>query len=113
MFAAVMIILIAAFWLYHGERHLPGRRAVPEIAGDASMDNAAAAAPLVLEVPANTPTDTEIYIVLEGDTLWSISMRFTGSPYNYPRIAGENRIADADLIFPGQKIRLIKKQAGR
>jgi nucleoid-associated protein YgaU len=49
-----------------------------------------------------------VYVVQKGDTLWSISQRFTGSPYNYPRIAGENRIAEPDLIFPGQRIRLLK-----
>jgi nucleoid-associated protein YgaU len=47
-------------------------------------------------------------VVKKDDTLWNISERFTGNPFNYPRIAGENRIADPDLIFPGQRIRLIK-----
>jgi purine-binding chemotaxis protein CheW len=65
-------------------------------------------APLELDIPANKPVDIDVYVVQEGDTLWSISQRFTGSPYNYPRIAGENRIAEPDLIFPGQRIRLIK-----
>lgn len=65
--------------------------------------------PLVLDVPASKPTDIDIYVVVKGDTLWSISERFTGNPFNYPRIAGENRIANPDLIFPGQKIRLVKK----
>ena len=64
--------------------------------------------PLVLEVPADRPVNIDVYLVVEGDTLWSISKRFTGNPLNYPRIAGENRIADPDLIFPGQKIRLKK-----
>jgi len=66
-------------------------------------------APLVLEIPASRPVDIEVYVVKEGDTLWDISKRFTGNPFNYPRIAGENRIADPDLIFPGQRIRLKKK----
>jgi chemotaxis signal transduction protein/nucleoid-associated protein YgaU len=65
-------------------------------------------APLELDIPANMPVGTEVYVVQEGDTLWSISEHFTGNPYNYPRIAGENRIANPDLIFPGQRIRLIK-----
>lgn len=65
-------------------------------------------APLELDVPANKPVDIDEYVVQEGDTLWGISQRFTGSPYNYPRMAGENRIAEPDLIFPGQRIRLIK-----
>ncbi len=64
---------------------------------------------LELDIPKNLPVSTELYIVVRGDTLWSISERFTGNPFNYPRIAGENRIADPDLIFPGQKIRLVKK----
>lgn len=52
--------------------------------------------------------DLDEYVVAQGDTLWSISLRFTGSPFNYPRIAGQNRIADPDLIFPGQRIKFIK-----
>ena len=65
-------------------------------------------APLELNIPANMPVDIEIYVVKEGDTLWDISAHFTGNPFNYPRIAGENKIANPDLIFPGQRIRLIK-----
>ena len=65
-------------------------------------------APLELDIPKNKPTDIDVYVVQRGDTLWSISEHFTGTPFNYPRIAGENRIADPDLIFPGQRIRLIK-----
>lgn len=65
--------------------------------------------PLVLDIPKNLPLSAEVYIVVKGDTLWIISERFTGSPFNYPRIAGENRIANPDLIYPGQKIRLLKK----
>lgn len=64
--------------------------------------------PLVLEIPESRPTHIDVYVVIQGDTLWSISERFTGNPFNYPRIAGENRIANPDLIFPGQKIRLKK-----
>lgn len=67
-------------------------------------------APLELDVAANVPVESEIYAVKEGDTLWSISERFTGDPFNYPRIAGENRLADPDLIFPGQRIKLNKSR---
>ena len=65
--------------------------------------------PLVLEIPRDRPVQIDVYVVVKDDTLWSISERFTGNPFNYPRIAGENRIADPDLIFPGQRIRLKKK----
>ncbi|HEY0664500.1 MAG TPA: chemotaxis protein CheW [Gallionella sp.] len=67
------------------------------------------AGPLVLEVPANVPIEAELYVVKRGDTLWSIAQRLTGNPYNYPRIAGSNAIANPDLIFPGQQIRLVKR----
>ena len=64
---------------------------------------------LELVIPKDMPkVDINEYVVVQGDTLWSISKRFTGNPFNYPRIAGENRIANPDLVFPGQKVRLIK-----
>lgn len=63
---------------------------------------------LELDIPKNMTVDIDVYVVKKGDTLWSISERYTGTPFNYPRIAGENRIADPDLIFPGQRIRLNK-----
>ncbi len=66
--------------------------------------------PLVLEIPAAKPVTMDVYVVVKGDTLWGISERFTGNPFNYPRIAGENKIADPDLIFPGQKVYLRHKQ---
>ncbi len=65
---------------------------------------------LELDVPAEVPVEIDVYTVVKGDTLWDISERFTGSPWNFPRIAGENTIANPDLIFPGQRIRLIKKK---
>lgn len=67
---------------------------------------------LTLEVPAGSPIESGVYIVRPGDTLWDISGRFTGKPTNYPRIAGDNRIANPDLIYPDQKIRL-KKADGK
>jgi len=65
--------------------------------------------PLVLDIPANRQVDIDVYVVVEGDTLWGIAERFTGDPLNYPRLAGENRIADPDLIYPDQKVRLVRK----
>lgn len=48
----------------------------------------------------------DVYVVKPGDTLWDISKHYTGDPYNYPRIGGDNSISDYDLIYPGQRIRL-------
>jgi purine-binding chemotaxis protein CheW len=67
-------------------------------------------APLVLEVPSNVTVEGGAYVVKRGDTLWSISKRLTGTPFNYPRIAGENKIANPDLIYPKQKISIKKKE---
>jgi nucleoid-associated protein YgaU len=52
------------------------------------------------------PLEADLYIVKKGDTLWAISKRFTGNPFNYPRVARDNKIANPDLIFPDQKIHL-------
>jgi chemotaxis signal transduction protein/nucleoid-associated protein YgaU len=64
-------------------------------------------APLFLDVPPSMPApDVIVYVVVKGDTLWGISERFTGDPFNYPRVAKDNSIATPDLIFPGQRIKL-------
>ena len=69
------------------------------------------AAPLVLNVPTSMPKpETVVYVVVKGDTLWGISKRFTGNPFNYPRVAKDNSIATPDLIFPGQKIQLVQEK---
>jgi len=51
---------------------------------------------------------TQYYIVKAGDTLSAIAKQFYGDASKYPRIFDANRevIKDADLIFPGQKIRI-------
>jgi nucleoid-associated protein YgaU len=50
----------------------------------------------------------EFYVIQKGDTLSAIAKRFYGDANAYPRIFEANRevIKDADLIFPGQKIRI-------
>lgn len=65
--------------------------------------------PLIVTVSDNIPLSTRVYTVKEGDTLWSISKRFTGTPYNYPSVANENDIANPDLIYPEQAI-LLKRE---
>ena len=50
----------------------------------------------------------EYYIIQKGDTLSAIAKRYYGKANDYPRIFEANRevIKDADLIYPGQKIRI-------
>ncbi len=61
---------------------------------------------LTIIVPRNIPLKSQTYTVVRGDTLWHISKRFTGNPYNYPFVARENKIPNPDLIYPKQKIYL-------
>ncbi|MBN1142067.1 MAG: peptidoglycan-binding protein LysM [Deltaproteobacteria bacterium] len=50
----------------------------------------------------------EFYIIKKGDTLSAIAKKFYGKAHEYPRIFEANRevIKDANLIYPGQKIRI-------
>jgi chemotaxis signal transduction protein/nucleoid-associated protein YgaU len=76
---------------------------------ETKAEGPATEAPLVLKVAPHVPIPgPTVYIVVHGDTLWAISERFTGDPFNYPRVARDNSIATPDLIFPGQKILLTK-----
>lgn len=49
---------------------------------------------------------SKIYKVKKGDTLWDISERYTGNPFNYPMIASDNEIKNPHFILPGQRILL-------
>lgn len=106
--AAAVIAAIAFLLLSGGPPHQEDQQtpAPPPPLPKAEISREPEAA-LVLKVPASRPVPEQvIYIVVRGDTLWDISRRFTGDPFNYPRVARDNRIATPDLIFPGQTIRL-------
>lgn len=61
----------------------------------------------VLKTPAGAEK-VEYYIIKKGDTLSAIAKQFYGKASAYPRIFEANRevIRDANLIYPGQKIRI-------
>jgi LysM repeat protein len=50
--------------------------------------------------------DLSTYTVAAGDTLSQISVRFCGTAADYPSLAAASSIANPDLIYPGQDIRL-------
>jgi len=53
---------------------------------------------------------TQYYLIKSGDTLSAIAKQFYGDANKYQAIFDANRevIKDANLIFPGQKIRIPK-----
>jgi len=55
-------------------------------------------------------SDVEYYTIESGDTLGAIALRFLGNAMDYPKIFEANRevIKDPDLIYPGQKIRILR-----
>lgn len=50
----------------------------------------------------------EQYVVETGDTLWNISERLFGSPFEYAQIAELNRLSDPNHILPGTVLLLPK-----
>jgi nucleoid-associated protein YgaU len=52
--------------------------------------------------------DVQYYEIQSGDTLSAIAKKYYGNASDYPRIFEANRevIKDANLIYPGQKIRI-------
>lgn len=61
----------------------------------------APSAPLTLR-----PDAPERYVVVPGDTLWSIAERYTDSPWRWPELWGLNKdeIRNPHLIYPGYVI---------
>jgi nucleoid-associated protein YgaU len=62
-----------------------------------------------LKAPAASG-QVEYYVIESGDTLSAIAQQFYGNGSEWPRIFEANRevIKNADLIYPGQKIRIPK-----
>jgi chemotaxis signal transduction protein len=50
-----------------------------------------------------------IHIVEKGDTLWHIAIRYVNDPYKYPELARLSNIENPDLIYPGNRVRIIKR----
>jgi hypothetical protein len=58
--------------------------------------------------PASPAAAARTVVVRRGDTLWDLCVHHLGDPYAWPRIHALNRdrVANPDLIFPGQEIRI-------
>ncbi|MEA3642221.1 MAG: peptidoglycan-binding protein LysM [Lamprobacter sp.] len=72
--------------------------------GEVKVDN--------LKAPEQTAV-VDYYTIEKGDSLSAIAKRFYGDANAYPRLVEANRevIKDANLIYPGQKIRIPKAEA--
>ena len=59
-------------------------------------------------VAALEPGNVEYYVIESGDSLSKIAKKYYQDAMQYPRIFEANKevIKDADLIYPGQKIRI-------
>ncbi len=81
------------------------------MAGNALGISEVKADELVLDdKPAVVPSDDQQYTIQKGDTLWAIATEHLGNGSRYTEIVDANLevIKNADLIFPGQKIRIPK-----
>src|SRR5437763_12076132 len=60
------------------------------------------------------PDAPDRYVVVPGDTLWSIAQRYTDSPWRWPELWGLNKdeIRNPHLIYPGYVI-LLDRARGR
>ncbi len=55
--------------------------------------------------PAQPPAGAQVYIVQQGDSLWSIAARMFGDPHLWPQIWEQNQyVLDAHWIYPGDPL---------
>ncbi len=56
--------------------------------------------------PPSPKAGTVLHTVRPGDTLFDIARRYLGNPFRWPELfrANSSQIANANLIFPGQKL---------
>jgi hypothetical protein len=50
---------------------------------------------------------TIIHDVIKGDTLWDIANRYLNDPWRFPELAQRSGIRNPDLIYPGNRVRVI------
>lgn len=72
-----------------------------------AAEPAAPAPPPAPPTPAAEPSQMYVHTVVKGDTLWDIAERYLDDPWRYKDLAQLSRIKNPDLIYPGNKIRII------
>lgn len=56
--------------------------------------------------PARQPR-VFVHTVVRGDTLWAIAEHYISNPWKYPELARQSGIHNPDLIYPGDKVRIV------
>ena len=83
--------------IFEGQEELPDRLPAEEVPKPTPAEALKQQPPGMGTPEAN---DTAIHNVINGDTLWDISKKYTGTGFNYKRVAKGNEITNPDLIFP-------------
>lgn len=79
-----------------------------DISGSEKNEITNGSSKVVIEKSKNKIIINEInHIVVKGDTLWSIAKRYIKDPYRYPELARLSKIKNPDLIYPGNRVRII------
>jgi nucleoid-associated protein YgaU/chemotaxis signal transduction protein len=113
--AALIVFLLVLIYFFDMPKRPKPPESIPEKTEEQAVTTKRAPLPekqvlLYLFVPPSKAIPASfVYTVVKGDNLWSIAKRFTGNPLNYPRVAKDNSIATPDLIFPGQKVHLVRQ----
>jgi len=61
------------------------------------------------DIQASAPVTAReiIHVVVRGDTLWDIARRYIHDPFRYPELARLSNIKNPDLIYPGDRVRIL------
>ncbi len=61
-----------------------------------------------IEVPSDASGESDMHVVVSGDTLSKIAKTYYGDAMRYPEIFEANKpmLSDPDLIYPGQVLRI-------
>lgn len=61
------------------------------------------------DITRQTKSIEIIHIIVKGDTLWAIAKHYLLNPFRYPELAKLSKIKNPDLIYPGNRVRIIYK----
>jgi len=50
------------------------------------------------------------HVVVRGDTLWAIAVKYLRNPYRYPELAQNSQIRNPNLIYPGDVVIIVRRR---